>query len=134
MERLSSTNNLMVMSPVVVGKDEADKIGVMIYGTGGSMTGLTLYAISPRGQITDVTAYLSEITTGLTFLTLFEATFTFGSSGRYKFILHDTVSGDVIVSSTDVPEWTSNIDMKVSEVAKQRVDIQRIYGRIKQGG
>jgi len=134
MDRLSSTNNLLLLTPGVVGKGDSDRISVMIYGTGGSLTGLVLYAMGPLGQLADITNYLSAVPTGLTFLTLFEATYTFGASGRFKFILHDTVSGDAIISATDVPEWTSNIDMPISDVAKQRVDIQRIFGKIKQGG
>lgn len=134
MERLSVTNNLLLLTPGVVGKGDSDRISVMIYGTGGSLTGLVLYAMGPLGQWADITNYLSVVPTGLTFLTLFEATYTFGASGRFKFILHNTVSGDAIISATDVPEWTSNIDMPISNVAKQRVDIQRIFGKIKQGG
>ena len=134
MDRLSSTNNLLLLTPGVVGKGDSDRISVMIYGTGGSLTGLVLYAMGSLGQLADITNYLSAVQTGLTFLTLFEATYTFGASGRFKFILHDTVSGDAIISATDVPEWTSNIDMPISDVAKQRVDIQRIFGKIKQGG
>lgn len=134
MERLTTANDLLLLTPTVTGKGESDKISVVIRGAGGSLANLALYVVGPFGQVADITSYLFEITTSLTFLTLFEATYTFGASGRFKFILHDTVSGDAVVSSTDVPEWTSNIDMPISEVAKHRVDIQRIFGRIKQGG
>ena len=134
MERLTTTNNIALLTPTVAGKGESDKISVVIRGAGGSLTGLALYAVGPFGQVADITAYLAEITTSLSFVTLFEATYTFNAPGRFKFILHDTVSGDAIISATDIPEWTSNIDMPISEIAKQRVDIQRIFGRIKQGG
>jgi len=134
MDRLSSTNNLLLLTPGIVGKGDTDKISVMIYGTGGSLTNLVLCVVGPFGQWQNITSYLNAIAIPLTFLTLFEATYTFGASGRFKFILHDTASGNAIVSTTDVPEWTSNIDMPISDVAKQRVDIQRIFGRIKQGG
>ncbi len=74
MERLSTANNFLLLTPGVIGKGDADKISVMIYGTGGSLTGLALYVMGPLGQFADITSYLTEITTSLTFLTLFETT------------------------------------------------------------
>ena len=100
MERLDGTNNIMLMTPGTIGIEGTDKISVLLYGTGGSLTGLTLYVLTPLGQLMDITSYLAEISTGLTFLTLFEAQFTFSIAGRFKFMLHDTVSGDVVVEAT----------------------------------
>lgn len=130
MQRLSSTNNILIFSPGAVGVNAADKISVMLYGTSGSLAGLVVYALSPSGQLLNITEYFRETVIGLSFLTLFEAPFTFAASGRYKFMVHDTVSGDTIIDATDVAAWTSNIDMPISEVANQRVDIQRIFSRI----
>lgn len=119
--------------PVTVAKNDRSSIRLFLYGTGASLTNIAVYVIPPRGQAINITSIFTDVSSSFpaTFLSQFDAEYTFQQIGLYVFIVHDSSSGDVWVDKTFCSQWASNMDAPVSNFSRQRSDIQRIYGKIK---
>jgi hypothetical protein len=119
--------------PSIAAKNERNVLRLFLYGTGGTMATIDIYAIPPSGQALLLDTTFTDVSGSFpaTFVSQFEAPFTFQIAGLYTFIVHDTSTGDVWIDKTYCAEWASRIDIPVSQLNKQRADIQRIYGKVK---
>ena len=117
-----------IVSPTIMANGEAAKIRVSLYGVGGSLATTTIIVMAPNGVATDITANFRDLSALIpaTFLSLFEAEFTFGQNGFYTFFLHESVTGRVWVSSTYVAEWATNIDEPISDMLKLLTEVSRL--------
>lgn len=123
---------LQFFSPAIVAKNERNLLRLFVYGTGGSMATVSVYVVPPRGSGENINSIFVDVSASFpaTFLSQFEAEYTFQEPGLYTFIVHDSASGDVWIDKTYCSEWASKIDIPVSDVLRQRSDIQRIYNKI----
>jgi len=123
--------------PPVAAQNERNLLRLFLYGTGGSLATISVYVIPPNGQALEISSSFTDVSSSFpaTFLTQFQAPYTFQQPGLYTFIIHDSSTGYVWIDKTYCAEWASRIDIPVSQLEKQRADIQRVYSRVsKQGG
>lgn len=119
--------------PPIVAQGERNVLRAFIYGTGGSLAAINIYVIAPNTDAVNFTSSFANVSSSFpaTFLSQFQAEYTFQQSGLYVFVVHDTATGKVWIEKTYCAEWASKIDIPVSQLGKQRADIQRIYGKVK---
>lgn len=118
--------------PPIVASGEQNILRAFVYGTGGSLAAVDIYVIPPNGGATEITDQFIDVSASFpaTFLSQFQTEYTFQQPGMYVFIVHDTATGDVWIDKIYCAEWASKIDVPVSQLGRQRADIQRIYGRV----
>ena len=129
---LTPGNPHALLVPSLMALNESGTIRVLLYGTGATLGGLSLYVVTPRRETQDITSSLLDTSIPFTFLTLFEMRFAFSLQGNFMFVLHNATTGDVICSHTDVAEWTSRIDQPISDFNKLRTEVQRNLSRVSQ--
>jgi hypothetical protein len=125
-------NTLHLSSPSFAAEDEKIALKLTLHGTSGSLSTITVYVLPPRGQAIDITSLFQDVSSTFpaTFISLFQAEYTFKQKGLFVFLVHESSSGGVWITETYCVEWATRIDIPVSDLTKQRSDIQRIYGRL----
>jgi hypothetical protein len=129
------TNRLDFAVPAFVSKGETAVLRIVLFGTGGTIAPLRFLITSPDGQTVDMIAAFRDVSAAYpaTFISLFELNYTFQQGGHYTFVLNDTGSGEVWVDKTFAAPWATNMDIPVSDLRRQRTDIERVYNRTARG-
>jgi hypothetical protein len=137
--RLSSTGAVENLAdfavPPVVAQGETATLRIMLFGTGATLAAARFLVLSPDGQAVDVTSSFRNVSASFpgTFISLFDLNYTFQQGGHYAFFLHDTGTGDVWADKTFAAPWATNLDAKISEIKKQRTDVERVYSKVNRG-
>lgn len=123
-----STAELSV--PAFAGLNDVGQIRVVLPGSGTALTGFALYLLYPNGYSATLTTSLVSIGAVFTPVTVFQFSFSFTASGNYLWILNDTSGGGIWIANTQVGAWSANLDGKISDIKKQRTDIERTYAAV----
>lgn len=123
---------IQFFAPSIVARGERNVLRLLLYGTGGSMATISILVIPPRGSAENINSIFSDVSASLpvTFISQFEAEYTFQERGLYTFVIEDSASSEVWADKTYCSEWASRIDIPVSDILRQRSDIQRIYNKV----
>lgn len=121
-------------SPSVIGLGESARIVFMLVPTPGTDV-MTLKAYSPNNIEIDMTTSLRAIVASSpATLSFYAADISLGILGDWYFEVKDATSGDWGSCMTSVRQWATNMDKPVSQVMKQRVDIDRLRTTIRNKG
>ena len=133
--KLDATNPISISTPGFAAQNERLSLKLTIHGPGGSLADIAAYVLPPIGQAINITDFFQNVSSVLpvAFMTLFQTEYTFQQKGLYVFLVHETSSGDVWIADTYCSEWASRIDQPVSDLNKQRADLQRVFGRLNRG-
>lgn len=134
--RLEAVSNIADISvPAFVAQNESAKIRISLYGTGAALTTYAVYIVSPDGQAVDYVSSFRDVSAAVpfTFISIFEFEYTFRQAGHYTFLMHESGSGSVWTDKTFAAQWATNMDAKISDIKKQRTDLERIYNRVNRG-
>jgi hypothetical protein len=119
--------------PPVVAMGESVQLRIMLSGGIGSLADFVIQAMFPNGEVKDVTVefVLAPAASGPGFIT-YVRNFAFIVPGHYSFLIHRTTAGleRQWMDSMYCAEWASRIDVPVSQLGRQRSDIQRVYSRV----
>lgn len=119
-----------IIAPASVATKEKASLFILLDGAGGALTNYTVLLIDPDGQAINITANFAAISAASAFATMFMAPYVFMKPGHYCAVMQESSGGDIWTASIIVSEWPNRIDIPVSQLEKQRADIQRIYGRV----
>jgi hypothetical protein len=124
------TNLVDIMPPAFVGLNDTSAIRIAVM-TSITLADLTVYVIDPRGQVLDITSGFVSLA-GVPWNYLLSQDFNFRMPGLYTFSVYRSTSGSEgrWNASAFCAEWASRIDVPVSQLSKQRSDIQRVYSRV----
>lgn len=133
--KLDATNRISISTPGFAAQNERLSLKLVLYGSGGSLATVNVYVLPPFGQAINITDFFQDVSSTFpaTFISLFQTEYTFQQKGLYVFLVHETASGDVWIADTYCSEWASRIDQPVSDLNKQRADLQRVFGRLNRG-
>lgn len=125
--------DIIICAPPISALGERLSVRILLYGTGASLAGINIYIIPPVGDAFEISDSFVDVSSSFpaTFISQFQTEYTFKQRGLFIFLAHDTASGNVFYETTYCAQWASRIDQNVSDVNKQRADLQRIYGKIK---
>ena len=116
--------NVNIFSPALVAKGEKSAIRFML---GVSViANVTVYVVYPSGISEQIDISRFSTPDGI----VYSADFNFSESGYYSFYAYDSTLTEYCFDGTYSAEWASKIDVPVSQLGRQRADIQRIYGRV----
>ena len=115
---------LDLFCPPVAARNETVRLRLFLNTV--AIADAVVYVIYPNSNTETITQNFELIVTGR-----YECNFTFNIGGLYSFIAYDSVSGNSYIDKTYCAEWASRIDIPVSQLGKQRSDIQRIFGKVK---
>ena len=124
------TNLVDIMPPAFVGINDTSAIRIAVM-TSVLLADLVIYVIDPRGNVLDITAGFVSLS-GAPWSYLLSQDYNFRMPGLYTFSVYRSTAGSEgrWNASTYCAEWPSRLDVPVSQLGKQRSDIQRIYGRV----
>ena len=120
--------------PPIVAQGESSVIRIILFGSGSTLAGsYYFYIISPDGQSKEVSTSFRAVTpTGpAPYLEVFEMPYTFQQAGHYTFSLNERLgTGHIWIDKTFAAPWATRIDIPVSDLKRQRTDIERVYNRV----
>lgn len=124
------TNLVDIMPPAFIGLNDTSAIRIAVM-TSILLADLTVYIIDPRGNVLDITAGFTSLS-GAPWNYLLSQDYNFRMPGLYTVSVYRSTAGSPgrWNASTYCAEWSSKLDVPVSQLGKQRSDIQRIYGRV----
>jgi len=132
---LDANYGMVFTCPAVVAKDESAQLRIMLASGIGNLSGFVVLAMFPNGETRDITTSFAftPVVSSLGFV-IYSLNFAFTVPGHYSFLIYRTASGleRQWIDSSYCAEWAARIDVPVSQIGRQRADIQRVYSRINQ--
>ena len=121
--------------PSMAALNERMSIKITLFGSGGTLADTAIYVIPPTGDAIDITNNFINTSGSFpsTFITLFQTEYTFQQRGLYLFLAHNSLTMRVFMANSYCSEWASRIDQPISDLNKQRADLQRVFGRLNRG-
>ena len=124
---------ISLVAPAFVGRGESDILSVLAIGTGADLTNHQIYLLPPTGGAIEITDMLTDTEAPFTFFTQFNTSYVFQQQGLYILLGVNTSTGATYATDIYCASWTSRIDQPISDLDKQRSDIQRVFGRLNRG-
>lgn len=120
--------SIQIEAPEIVAP--GDEVRVRLPGLGSALANLTAYRLSPLGYEINVTAFLRALPGPV--ITGYELIVTLTDAGNHLIKITDsTGTGDTGYKQITAAVWASRIDANISDIMRQRVEVERLRGVIR---
>lgn len=122
-----------VCAPAFVAQGERNVIRIVLYGVGATLADYDCWIVTPRQEYIQIDGLFVQVALGFTYVKIFEAEFTFSQPGQYTVVLHNTTgptANDTWITEVTAADWVSRLDVPISDIKKQRTDIERVYNAV----
>ena len=117
-----------IQAPFLLKKGESGQVFLFAILSGPPT--ITVFHILPNGEHIDVSVNLVALP-GV-FISVWRLNISLNIEGLHTFavVVNDTTMQVYAFASVQCAGWISNIDVPVSQLERQRADIQRVYSRV----
>jgi hypothetical protein len=136
----TSSNAVELTSPEFSGQGDVSRIRLFLNGSAPPFIGTErLFVISPDGSVKELISLMRSVDLTTTpfsswSFALYEMEFTFSAKGLYTFVFSmSSALPELWITSTFVADWATRIDIPISDLKKQRTDMERIYSKLNRG-
>lgn len=123
--------------PAFVGKGESAVLRLWWATSSTGLSNVSVYVVPPTGGVIDITnRFVYNPSASIAGAVVqFDGKYLFRSEGGYAFVIVDenTTPKNIYLGYSYCAPWTTRIDQPISDLNKQRADLQRVFGRLNRG-